>query len=243
MEEELTGGERAAEPRQEAEEGAAEAGWISTEDAAAALGVSPRTVREYIRSGALEATSEGVGVLKRWLVSEGGVRAMLEQRRSPPGELLRSRHEPAGGLVPSAGGSADAAEPVAASQDLQYRLGYADARLDLTERAVIALQAERDRLLEDLERERARADRERERTEEVRSDADQLERQEFAVGQKAERLEWERDQAQEEARRRREELETEQGKVFRRTVFAGVLLVFVVAATAATAAALWVSQT
>ncbi len=241
MEEKPTGGERAAEPRQEAEESAPEAGWISTEDAAAALGVSPRTVREYIRSGALEAKSEGVGVLKRWLVSEGSVQAMLEQRR-PPGELPRSSHEPTGGAVPSAEGSADVAEPIAASQDLQYRLGYADARLDLTERAVIVLQAERDRLLEDLERERERTDRERERTEEVRSNADQLERQEFAVRQKAERLGWERDQAQEEARRRREELETEQGKVLKRTVLAAILLVFVVAAVAATTAAFWVSQ-
>lgn len=204
------------------------------------MGVSPRTVRDYIRSGALEAKSEGVGVLKRWLVLEGGVQAMLEQRQ-PPEELPRSRHEPAGGPLPSEGNSADAAELMAASQDLQYRLGYADARLDLTERAGITLQAERDRLLEDLQRERERADRERERTEEVRSNAYQLERQEFATRQKAERLEWERDQAQEEARRRRAELEIEQGKVLRRTVLAGILLVFVVAAVAATTAALWVS--
>ena len=180
-------------------------------------------------------------MLKRWLVSEGGVQAMLEQRR-PPGDLPRSRHEPAGGLVPSAGVSASSAEPMATPQDLQYRLGYTDARLVLTERALITLQAERDRLLDDLERERQRADRERERTEEVRSDADQLERQEFATRQKAERLEWERDQAWEEAQRRREELETEQGKVLRRTVLAGILLFFVVAAVAATAGALWVSQ-
>ncbi len=242
MEEKPIGGERAAEPRQEAEEGAPEAIWISTEDAAAALGVSPRTVRDYIRSGTLEAKSEGVGVLKRWLVSQGGVRAMLEQRQ-PPAELPRSRHEPAGGPVLSPpGGSVDTAEPITTSQDLQYRLGYADARLDLTERALIALQSERDRLLDDLVRERERADRERERTEKIRSEADQLERQEFSARQNAERLEWERDQAQEEARRRREDLETEQGKVFRRTMLAGILLVLVVAAIAATAAALWVTQ-
>ena len=241
MEEKPTGSEHAAEPRQEAEESAPEADWLSTEDAAAVLGISPRTVREYIRSGSLEAKSEGLGVLKRWLVSEGGVQAMLEQRRAP-GELPRSRHEPAGGLVPSAERSAEGAEPMATSQDLQYRLGYADARLAFTERVVITLQAERDRLLDDLERERQRTDRERERTEVVRSEADKLERQEFDTRQKAERLEWERDQAREEAQRRREELETEQGKVLRRTVLAGILLVFVVAAVAATAAALWASQ-
>jgi len=234
VEEKPTGGERAAEPRQEPEEGAAEAGWISTEDAAAALGVSPRTVREYIRSGALEARSEGVGVLKRWLLAEGGVQEMLEQRRSPAG-LPRSRRElDAEEQGSSVAESADAAEQVAASQDLHYRLGYADARLDVAEQAVILLQAERDRLLEDLERER-------ERTDKVRSKAEQLEQQKFAVRQKAERLEWERDQAHEEARRRREELETERGKVLRRTVLAGILLVCVVAAVAAAAVAFLLS--
>ena len=89
--------------------------------------------------------------------------------------------------------------------------------------------SELDRLLEDLKRERKRADTERERFEESRYIADRLQGQEFEARQKAERREWERDRAQEEARRLREELEAERGKGSRRVVIAVLLLIFVVA--------------
>lgn len=241
MKEEPTGGGHTAGPRQEAAEGASETGWVTTEDAAAALGVSPRTIRDYIRSGELEAKSEGAGVLKRWLVSNGGVQAMLEKRRSLE-EIPGDRRESPAGPSPAADGAADAAEPmVAALQNLQYRLGYAEARLELTEQAAITLQAELDRLLEDLKRERKRADTERERVEESRYIVDRLQGQEFEARHKAERREWERDRAQEEARRLREELEAERGKGSRRVVIAVLLLIFVVAAVGITAAILWTS--
>ena len=280
VKEESKGAGRAAGPRQEAAEGASESGWVTTEDAAAALGVSPRTIRDYIRSGGLEAKSEGAGVLKRWLVSKNGVQAMLEKRRSLE-EIPVDRREPAAGspsaadgaadaasresaarslsaaegtadtaggesaaeLPPAAEGAADAAEPmVAALQNLQYRLGYAEARLELTEQAAITLQAELDRLLEDLKRERRRADTERERVEESRYIVDRVQGQEFEARQKAERRERERDRAQEEGRRLREELEAERGKGFRRVVIAVLLLIFVVVAIGITAVILWTSQ-
>jgi hypothetical protein len=259
VEEEPTGGGHAAGPRQEAAEGAFQSGWVTTEDAAAALGVSPRTIRDYIRSGGLEAKSEGAGVLKRWLVSKGGVQAMQEKRRSLE-EIPVDRRESAAGPPPAADGAADApggesalglpsaeegaadaAEPMtAALQNLQYRLGHAEARLELTEQAAIALQAELDRLLEDLKRERKRADTERERVEESRYIVDRVQAQGFEARQKAERLEWERDRAQEEARRLREELEAERGKGFGRMVIAILLVIFVVA-LGITAAILWAS--
>ena len=240
MEEEPTGGGHAAGPRQEATEGAFQSGWVTTEDAAAALGVSPRTIRDYIRSGGLEAKSEGAGVLKRWLVSKGGVQAMLEKRRSLE-EIPVDRRESASGLPSAEEGAADAAEPMtAALQDLQYRLGRAEARLELTEQAAIALQAELDRLLEDLKRERKRADTERERVEESRYIVDRVQGQGFEARQKADRPEWERDRAQEEARRLREELEAERGKGFGRMVIAILLVIFVVA-LGITAAILWAS--
>jgi excisionase family DNA binding protein len=279
VEEKPKGGGHAAGPRQEAAEGAFESGWLTTEDAAAALGVSPRTIRDYIRSGGLEAKSEGAGVLKRWLVSKNGVQAMLEKRRSleeipvdrresaagsPPaadgaadaasresaaaslsaaeGTADTAGGESAAGLPPAADGAADDAEPtVAALQNLQYRLGYAEARLELTEQAAITLQAELDRLLEDLKRERKRADTERERFEESRYIADRLQGQEFEARQKAERRERERDRAQEEARRLRVELEAERGKGSRRVVIAVLLLILVVAVVGITAAVLWTS--
>ena len=259
MEEEPTGRGHALGPRQEATEGGLESGWVTTEDAAAALGVSPRTIRDYIRSGGLEAKSEGAGVLKRWLVSKGGLQAMQEKRRSLE-EIPVDRRESAAGspvtdgaadatggesapVLPSASeGTADAAEPMTvALQNLQYRLGRAEARLELTEQAAIALQAELDRLLEDLKRERKRADTERERVEESRYIVDRVQGQGFEARQKAERLEWERDRAQEEARRLREELEAERGKGFGRMVIAVLLLIIVVAAVGITAAILWAS--
>ena len=259
VEEKPTGG-HAAGPRQEAAEGAFESGWVTTEDAAAALGVSPRTIRDYIRSGGLEAKSEGAGVLKRWLVSKGGLQAMQEKRRSleeipvdrresaaggdpaADGAADAASSESAAGLPSAAEGTADATEPMTATlQDLQYRLGRAEARLELTEQAAIALQAELDRLLEDLKRERKRADTERERVEESRYIVDRVQGQGFEARQKAERLEWERDRAQEEARRLRVELEAERGKGSRRVVIAVLLLILVVAAAGITAAILWTS--
>src|SRR5919112_1665886 len=107
VEEEPTGGGHASGPRQEAAEGAFQSGWVTTEDAAATLGVSPRTIRDYIRSGGLEAKSEGAGVLKRWLVSKNGVQAMLEKRRSLE-EIPVDRRESAAGSPPAADGAADA---------------------------------------------------------------------------------------------------------------------------------------
>lgn len=50
-----------------------------------------------------------------------------------------------------------AAQLLTAAQDLQYRLGYAEARDELAERAEGNLWAERDRLVEGLKRERQRA--------------------------------------------------------------------------------------
>jgi hypothetical protein len=149
--------------------------------------------------------------------------------------------DPAPGLPSVEEGTADAVEPMtAALQNLQYRLGRTEARLELTEQAAVALRAELDRLLEDLKRERKRADTERERVEESRYIVDRVQGQGFEARQKADRLEWERDRAQEEARRLREELEAERGKGFGRMVIAILLVIFVVA-LGITAAILWAS--
>jgi hypothetical protein len=161
---------------------------------------------------------------------------------SAAGPLAAEGAADAAGDEPAAEGAADAAEPMgAALQDLQYRLGYAEARLELTEQTAISLQAELDRLLEDLKRERKRVDAERERVEEFGYIVHRLQGQEFEARQKAERREWQRDRAQEEARRLREELEAERGKGLRQVVVAVLLVIFVVAAIGITAATLWTS--
>jgi predicted transcriptional regulator len=113
--------------------------------------------------------------------------------------------------------------------------------MELAEQAAITLQAELDSVGEDLKRERKRAETERERVEEFRYIVHRLQGQEFEARQKAERREWERDRARDEARRLREELEAERGKGRRRVVIAVLLVIFVVAAVAITAGTLWTS--
>jgi Helix-turn-helix domain len=183
-----------------------ESGWVTTEVAAAALRVSPRTVRDYIRSGDLKAKSEGEGVTKRWLVSIDAVQA-LRDKRSAAGELPRGRRDTAVGDLIAAANAVDIGELVAAVRDLEHRLGRAEARAELTERAESTLREERERLLSDLTRERERAAQEQARAEEVQRDAEQFIR--------------EREEAQEEARRLREELEAERSKGFWRRLFGG----------------------
>src|SRR5918999_5132914 len=46
-----------------------ESGWVTTDVAAKAVRVSPRTVRRYIERGELEAKPQGEGVRREWLVS------------------------------------------------------------------------------------------------------------------------------------------------------------------------------
>jgi hypothetical protein len=151
-------------------EAAAESGCVTTEVAAAGLNVSPRTVRDYIKAGKLEAKSQGEGVERRWLISIDSLHA-LRQSRQASAELPRDRR----GEAPGGENAAElAAELLATVQDLQYRLGRAEARAELTERAESSVREERDRLLADLERERRRADEERQRGEQLQAEMETL---------------------------------------------------------------------
>src|SRR5918999_836376 len=58
-----------------------ESGWITTEVAARAVRVSPRTIRRYIDQGKLEAKQRGEGVRREWLVSVDSLHAL--RARSP----------------------------------------------------------------------------------------------------------------------------------------------------------------
>jgi hypothetical protein len=53
----------------------AESGWVTTDVAARAVRVSPRTIRRLIERGELEAKAEGEGVERRWLVSVDSLHA------------------------------------------------------------------------------------------------------------------------------------------------------------------------
>ena len=143
-------------------------GWVTTDVAAAALRRSPRRVREFIRRGLLTAKTEGEGVSKRWLVSVDSLNTLLDETGRTkgsrpdvrPGSTRRPRSDRKG-MNADEVAVVDAAELLDIVQELQYRLGQADARAELTEKAESTLR-------ESIERERSRADAERER-------ADQLE--------------------------------------------------------------------
>jgi len=170
-----TRGEDAVETRRGAAEDAQGSGYVTTEVAAAALRISPRTVRDYIHAGELNAVSEGEGVQKRWLVSIDSVQGLREQRRSS-GELPRDNRDAAADDPFTAVGAVDAAELVATVQELQYHLGKAEARAELQAVAESTIREERDRLLTQLEEERGRAEAERERAEQLREELEQARR-------------------------------------------------------------------
>lgn len=130
-------------------------GWVTTRQAARALGVIPRQVRNYIAAGDLEGRKEGKGVSERWVVSIASVEA-LRQKRHSEGKLPGQYREVAGAAEEAGQGTGETAELVreltARLEDTQYELGRAEARLELTAQAESTLQ-------EALERERERADR------------------------------------------------------------------------------------
>jgi hypothetical protein len=141
-------GDNAANTGGTAGETLAESGYVTTEVAAAGLNVSPRTVRDYIKAGKLQAKPEGEGVERRWLVSVDSLHALRQSRQTSADSPHLRRHD-----IPGGEDAAEiAADLIATVQDLQYRLGRAEARAELTERAESTVREERDRLLEENER-------------------------------------------------------------------------------------------
>jgi hypothetical protein len=165
-------------------------GWVTTEVAATALRVTPRTVRAYLEQGKLQGKTEGRGVRKSWLVDIDSLNALRAER-------LVAEEDPHN-LREGSAGEYRGVELADALRTLAERLAERSAEAArLGERLELTAQAE-STLRESLERERSRADQERER-------ADQ---------ERRERLE-----AQEEAKRFREELEAERGKGFWQRLF------------------------
>ena len=194
-------------------------GWVNTDVAAEALGVSSRSVRNYILNGDLAARKEKEGINERYVVSVDSLYALRDRRNQEgklPGKVRRTSRRPES----TAEGSTELVRETAVDM-LRETLASLEthiaqnaelrARLELTERAESTLR-------EELERERGQrgTDVERERSERLQAQerAEQLE-------QERARLEAEHRRAEEEAAALREELEAERGKGFWRRVFGG----------------------
>lgn len=169
-------------------------GWVTTRLAAAALGVAPRTIRDYIGRGDLVARSEGEGVQRTWFVSVDSLHELRSRgtgkarrgrggaRNEDPGEEIAEvieaeearilRGELAAGAAAGHGSPADIEvlrEMLLRLEARTHEAGELRARLELTERAESTLR-------EGLERERERADRERERAERLEEELRQARR-------------------------------------------------------------------
>ncbi len=137
-----------------------ESGWITTDVAARAVRVSPRTIRRYIERGELKAKPQGEGVRREWLVSVDSLHALRATR-------------PTGGAAPEADRDMEYADSIAdvlrdMSASLVARAEEAAelrVRLQLTEQAQSTIEEGRRRAEEELAGERRRreaAERERE---------------------------------------------------------------------------------
>ncbi len=132
-------------------------GWVTTQQAARALGISPRTVRWHIEHGNLAAESEGKGVQRTWLVSIDSLQAFRHTRQRSaelPGNIRAN--EPEAAIAPGILGNPirELANRLAeeAAKAAEYRV-----RLELTEQAQSSLEdqlAQERRQREDAERER-----------------------------------------------------------------------------------------
>jgi hypothetical protein len=139
-------------------------GWVTTEVAARAVRVSPRTIRRYIDQGKLEAKLEGEGVRREWFVSVDSLQALRATRTF---EEAGPRTDRVSDVDFPGNSIADVVREMAAR--LERRAEEAAelrVRLELTEQAQSTLDEERRRALDDLEDARRRlAEAERERDE------------------------------------------------------------------------------
>jgi hypothetical protein len=135
-----------------------ESGWITTEVAARAVRVSPRTIRRYIDQGKLEAKPQGEGVRREWLVSGDSLHALRASRTIEGDVPEDDRGEVAESL-------ADVFREMAARLESRAEeVAELRVRLELTERAQSTVEDERRQAYEELSEERRRrqeAERER----------------------------------------------------------------------------------
>jgi hypothetical protein len=130
---------------------------VSTQQAARALGISPRTVRWHIEQGNIAAKPEGEGVRRSWLVSIDSLQAFRDTRQDA-GQRPRGRRTPAEGSEIAAENTGNAVRELAdrlaeeAARAAEYRV-----RFELTEQAASTVRAE----LEEERRRREAAEQER----------------------------------------------------------------------------------
>ena len=197
-------------------------GWVNTDVAAEALGVSSRSVRNYILNGDLVARKEKEGINERYVVSVDSLYA-LRDRRKQEGKLQGNHRRASRPSEESRKSSTELVRETAVDMmretltSLEIYIAHnaeLRARLELTERAESTLQEE----LEKERQERLEAQRRAGSLEQERSEVQQRVAQ---LAQEHTQLEEEHSRLQGEAEQLRDELESERTKGFWRRLFGG----------------------
>jgi hypothetical protein len=131
----------------------------SPAEAARILPLTPHRVRQMLNAGDLEGEQESGEKEGRWRIPKRAVHALLEERPAHRRRVARRR-------AGSTANSGEVAGPSERELELEEELKTLNremGRLELTELTESTLRAERERLLEDLEREKRRAESEGER--------------------------------------------------------------------------------
>ncbi len=134
-------------------------GWVTTQVAAEALGVDPRTVRTYISRGILKAKVEGEGIEKAYSVDIDTLYALRDARKSSGKGPRKVREKSADAedfaeLIRDL--TAQVVERSSEAADLRARLQLTERTQSSLEEEARSLREERDRLRAELEAERSK---------------------------------------------------------------------------------------
>jgi chromosome segregation ATPase len=205
-------------------EGSAEgsSGWVNTDVAAEALGVSARSVRNYILDGDLVARKEKEGINERYVVSVDSLHA-LRDRRKQEGKLQASRRRASRQSEVAGKDTAEMVKETAVDMlretltNLEMHMAQnaeLRTRLELTERAESTLR-------EELERERQERLEAQGRAVSLERERSETQQRETQLTQEHAELEEEHSRLQSEAEQLRDELEAERSKGFWARLFGG----------------------
>jgi hypothetical protein len=190
-------------------------GWVNTDVAAEALGVSARSVRNYILNGTLIASKEKEGINERYVVSVDSLHALRDQRKQE-GKLQARRRRASRQSEAKAEGAAEAVKETAVDMlretltSLEMHMAQnaeLRARLELTERAESTLR-------EELERERQERLEAQGRVGSLEEERSETQERVTQLTQEHNRLEEEHSRLQSEAEQLRDEFEAERSKGF-----------------------------
>src|SRR5215203_4289425 len=197
-------------------------GWVNTDVAAEALGVSARSVRNYILDGALVARKEKEGINERYVVSVDSLQALRDQRKQQ-GKLQARRRRASRQSEATSEGAAEVVRKTAVDMlretltSLEMQMAQnaeLRVRLELTERAESTLR-------EDFERERQARVEAQGRAESLEQERAETEQRAAQLAQEHNQLEEEHSRLQSETERLTDELEAERSKGFWARLFGG----------------------